>query len=495
MALLTTVLTWIYVLSAVSLSAFAAGSFVLLLLWLIHARRASLSLACDSADLPTVTVQLPVYNERMVIARLIEAAAALDYPPDRLCIQILDDSTDDTADVIAQTVARLRRVGAPCLVHVRRGSREDYKAGALAFGLAQTDADFIAVFDADFIPPPDFLQRVMPHFAQDAALGMVQTRWGHLNPFENLLTRAQVLSLDGHFGVEQTARSRGGLLLNFSGSGGVWRSDCIRDAGGWSGATLCEDLDLSYRAQLAGWRLRYLPGVVVPAELPPQLAAYKQQQARWAKGSTQNLLRLGGRLWGSRRLSFWQKLLGTLHLGQYLAQPLMLLLLLLTPPVAWLGGLEHLPLASLGIAGIGPPLLFLAAQISLYRDWPRRVLAFPVLVAVGTGLSLSNTLAVLSALRGAPNVFRRTPKFRGSVWQRSRYAQPVDSTLAGEVLLALYALGGGVMLIQAGSSLAVFLFVYAYAFGVVAAWGLLEGLLLWRDARVLPRVHSDEGAL
>ncbi len=477
MIILIDILTLVYIFSAVALAVYAMGGLVLLLIWLRHRRDNPELPEVAEAQLPSVTIQIPVYNERTVISRLIDTVSLLDYPRDRLHVQVLDDSSDDTSDLIARRVARQQRAGLS-ITHLRRADRAGFKAGALAYGLAQTPGDLIAIFDADFIPPPDFLRRVVPHFCEDSRLGMVQTRWAHVNASENLLTRGQALSLDGHFVVEQTARSRGGLLLNFSGSAGVWRSSCIRDAGGWSAETLCEDLDLSYRAQLRGWRFLYLPEVVVPAEIPPQLAAYKQQQARWAKGSTQNLLRLAGKLWRSRHVAVPQKVMGTLHLCQYVVHPLMLLLLLLSLPLLQAGALEQLPLAPLGLAGIGPPLLYLFSQRHLYEDWSRRLLAFPVLLAVGTGLALVNTLAILGALGGRPNVFRRTPKFRGESWQQSRYALRSGWTVVGEALLAVYAAAGGVYALQAAPPIAPFLFVYAYAFGVVALWSLAEGVLL-----------------
>ena len=291
---------------------------------------------------PTVVIQLPIYNERHVVERLLNAVAALDYPRDRLTVQVLDDSTDETTDIAARLTAKLRADGLN-IQHVQRQDRHGYKAGALAYGLSLTNSELVVVLDADFVPTSDFLRRTVPHLAADPGLGMVQTRWGHLNPFSNLLTLGQTLALDGHFVVEQTARSRAGWLMSFNGSGGVWRAQCIRDAGGWRDLTLTEDLDLSYRAQLAGWRFLYLPDVVVPGELPPQIAAYKQQQARWAKGSTQCLTYTFNPLWHSR-FSLSQRLMATLHLCQYIPHPLMILLLLLTPPLLIAHGLQKLPL-------------------------------------------------------------------------------------------------------------------------------------------------------
>ncbi|MBA3872666.1 MAG: glycosyltransferase, partial [Anaerolineae bacterium] len=228
---------------------------------------------------PTVVVQLPLYNERYVVRRLLDSVAALDYPRELLTVQVLDDSNDETIEITATKVAELSAKGLNIL-HVRRPERTGYKAGAMAYGMSLVESEFVMVLDADFVPAPDFLRKTIPHLVARPRLGMVQTRWGHLNPFNNWLTLGQTLALDSHFVVEQTARSRGGWLMTFNGSGGVWRAQCIREAGGWRDLTLTEDLDLSYRAQLAGWEFLYLPDVVVPGELPPQIAAYKQQQAR-----------------------------------------------------------------------------------------------------------------------------------------------------------------------------------------------------------------------
>ncbi|MFC1959106.1 glycosyltransferase [Chloroflexota bacterium] len=479
MEIWTDVLAWVYTLSALTLAVYATGIMLLFIIWWRHRHPPSPQHSKPTVEWPSVLVQLPVYNERAVVRRLLAAVAVLDYPRDRLLIQVLDDSNDDTGDLIAQEVDRYAASGLK-IAHICRTTRTGYKAGALANGLTHTKTELVAIFDADFVPAPDFLKQVVPYFSSDQKLGMVQTRWGHLNSRAGLLTQAQALSLDGHFIVEQTARSAGGLLLNFSGSGGIWRTACIHDAGGWSAETLAEDLDLSYRAQLRGWRFRYLPQVVVPAEIPPQLAAYRQQQSRWAKGSTQNLFKHGKALWRSDHWGIYPKFMGTLHLGQYLVHPLMLVLLLLTPLLLLTGIPAKLPLAPLGLIGIGPPLVYLFSQRHVYTDWKRRLLVFPILLGVGTGFALNNTLAIGAALRGSPNVFHRTPKFKGQSWQRSRYALPVGWPVLGEALLAVYAAWGGTVALQTTPSLAPFLFIYAYAFGLVALWSLVEGVMLYR---------------
>lgn len=476
------ILTTLHALTALLLAAYTAGTVLLLLSYWQHRR--SLPPPPPVMSWPSVVVQLPVYNERYVIKRLIDAVAQLDYPRDRLYIQLLDDSTDDTSAIAAAQVEALRAVGLQ-IDHIRRTNRAGYKAGALAHGLALTGCELVAVFDADFLPAPDFLRRTVPYFCADPRLGLVQTRWGHLNADANWLTRGQALALDGHFVVEQTARNRAGWLINFNGSAGLWRVDCIRAAGGWRDITLTEDLDLSYRAQLAGWRSLYLPDVVVPAELPPQLAAYKQQQARWAAGSTRVLLLLFGRLWRAR-LTLLQRLMAMHHLCQYLPHPLMLLLLLLTPPLLALHRLQALPLLGpLSALGLAPPLLYAASQRALYSDWLRRLAALPLLLALGIGAAWNNTCAMLSALLSPqPAEFRRTPKF-AAYWATSPYALAADWSTLAEALLALYALSGAVLALRIQPALVPWLALYAYAFGLMAALGLRDRWLLQRSRRAL----------
>lgn len=430
------------------------------------------------AHLPTVTVQLPVYNERHVVERLIDAAARLQYPWDRLQIQVLDDSTDETACLAEARAALWRGRGLDIQV-LRRPNREGFKAGALAWGLAQARGEFIAIFDADFVPRPDFLRHTIPHFLDNPRLGMVQTRWSHLNARYSLLTRVQALALDGHFVVEQTARSRSGLPMHFNGTAGVWRRACIEDSGGWQTDTVCEDLDLSYRAQARGWRCLYLPEVEGPAELPPQMLAFKQQQARWAQGSVQCLRKLAGPLVRSRALNPLQKLMGLIHLSGYLVHPLMVLLLLLSLPLLFVPSPARGPLSLLAPVCLGPALVYATSQWVLYPDWKRRLSVFPLLVLVGTGIAWNNTLAIWQGMARWGGSFARTPKFRlegcGGDWQNSQYRLRNDRAVAGEVLLALYALLTASVAWAAGSKGSVpFLLLYVAAFGWVAGLSLIE---------------------
>ncbi|MXX50397.1 MAG: glycosyltransferase [Chloroflexi bacterium] len=465
-------LTLLYVLCALALGLYTAGQA--LLLWRYwRTRSAALAVPAILPDdnLPNVTVQLPFYNEANVALRLIEAIAALDYPRDKLLIQALDDSTDRTVQLVARKLVALAEAGFR-VQHIRRAERDGFKAGALAHGLQHTADDYIAIFDADFIPPADFLRRTLPHLLEDPALGIVQSRWGHLNPEENSLTRAQKLSIDTHFVVEQAARNRSGWLVPFNGTGGIWRRRCIKAAGGWSADTLTEDLDLSYRAQMAGWRSLFLPDVEVPGEIPPQLAAYKQQQARWASGNTQCLRKLAGPLLASE-LSAAQKIMAVQHLCQYLPPLLMLLLLLLTPPLLLADVLSSLPLTPLGLLALAPPLMYAAGQMRLYPDWLRGLSAFPALLLLGTGMSLCSSLAVLSALLGRRGDFQRTPKFARD-WAGDAYALSLSPLLWLELALMCYALWAAALAWQVQPQLLPYLLVYALAFAAVAGWSLRE---------------------
>ncbi len=470
-----TILSLIYLLCALLLILHALGTAVLMLVYW-RTRHQTLTPPPVTAW-PRVAVQLPVYNERYVIERLLAAVAALDYPRQCLTVQVLDDSSDETSAIIRRILPTLRAQGLD-IQHLQRAQRTGYKAGALAEGLAQLDCDLVAVLDADFVPPPDFLRRTVPHLVADGRIGMVQTRWGHLNWPDNALTRGQALALDGHFIVEQTARNRAGWFINFSGSGGVWRRSCILEAGGWSALTLTEDLDLSYRAQLAGWRFLYLPDVVVPAEVPPQMAAWKQQQARWARGSTRTLMGLLLPLWRAP-LPPAQRIMATLHLCQYLPHPLMLLMLLLTPLLLPGGGFQALLPGPLGLAALVPALLYVLSQYALYPDWRRRLRAFPLLLLLGTGMTFNATLAVLAGLGSGAAEFRRTPKFAQS-WAVSRYALRIDRTLAGELLLAAYALAATLIALAHYPALVPWLALYCLAFALVAGLSLRDQWLLAR---------------
>jgi cellulose synthase/poly-beta-1,6-N-acetylglucosamine synthase-like glycosyltransferase len=444
--------------------------------------------APPGAAWPPVTVQLPVYNERHVVERLLDACTALDYPRDRLQIQVLDDSDDDTTQRAEQRAALWRARGMDVTV-VRRGERTGYKAGALAHALPLATGEIIVLFDADFAPPPDFLRRTVGAFLAPGSerTGFVQVRWGHLNPTYSLLTRCQALALDGHFGVEQPARFRAGYPFGFNGSAGAWRRACIEDAavGGWQSDTLCEDLDLAYRAQLAGWRGLYTFEMAVPAEIPPQVQAFKRQQFRWAKGTVQALRKLAGRVarsgWSrSRRLAAFG------HLGSYLIHPALLLLLLAYLPLALLDARPLPMVGALGLASLGPPLLYATAAARLYPGrWLAHWLALPLLMLFGLGLSLNNAVAVWEGFRHNGGAFLRTPKFRieqqHDSWRASAYRLPVEGRTLAEVSLALYAAAAATLAWRAGDGwAAAFMALYALSFGATVG---VEGLQARRQAQ------------
>lgn len=479
MPVLVVIAVALYVVAALFVVLFTASFGVLLVIYAITRRRAPLAPTVTDDELPSVTVQLPIYNEAGVVCRLIDACACLDYPPGKLHIQILDDSTDHTTGIIQQRVRRWERSGVRYISHIRRETREGYKAGALAHGLSMTDSECVAVFDADFLPQPDFLRRTMPYFVTDERLALVQTRWDHLNAAYNALTRAQALSVDAHFAVEQVARSRGHLPMSMNGTGGIWRVAAIQDAGGWSDVTLTEDLDLSYRALLRGWHFHYLADVAVPGELTPQLQAYKVQQARWATGSTQCLIRHARALLRSDRFDWPRRFMGLMHLCQYAVQPFILLLFLLTPVILWAEAVHTLPdLRLLSLVGIIPVLIITLGQQALHRDWLARMRYFPVQFVIASGLVLNNSLAVFQAFRASRQEFKRTPKFRitssGSRWTASIYALPVGLMTYGELLLMVYACAGAVIALDRFPALVPYMLSYAGAFGLVALWNLYQ---------------------
>ncbi len=394
-------------------------------------------------DWPHVTVQLPIYNERYVVERLIESVAALDYPPNRLQIQVLDDSTDITKDIVSQLVAVQQRKGIDIEL-IQRDNRLGYKGGALANGMQTASGDFIAIFDADFMPSAEFLKSTIPYFDRDANTGCVQTRWGHLNRENSILTGTQANGIDGHFIVEQEIKSEAGLFLNFNGTAGIWRRTCIEDAGGWHHDTLTEDLDLSYRAQLGGWNIRYLPHITTPAELPEHISAFKSQQFRWAKGSIQTAKKLLGDLWRSSQ-PLVVKIEGTIHLTHYAVHPLMMINLLLMLPLLLSKNylLSIYPVFTL--AAIGPLFMYMSAMGKRKIPLLRRLFDLLMLVLLGMGLSLNNTRAVGEGLLGIQSPFKRTPKYnlhdRQNAEKYLDYLLPKDGGLWLEALVGIYAAG------------------------------------------------------
>ncbi|MFN8527506.1 MAG: glycosyltransferase [Anaerolineae bacterium] len=470
----------IYLICAVALSLYALATLFLIVLYVKN--RQDPSQYPDLTDYPQVVIQLPIYNEPFVVSRLLDAAGAMDYPRDRFTVQVLDDSTDESTRIAAAKTAEWRARGVD-MVHIRRGNRAGFKAGALAHGLTLTNAEFAAVFDADFVPPPNFLKAMLPNLVHEPKIACVQARWGHLNPFENPLTAMQTLALDGHFVVEQVARARGGLLMNFNGSGGVWRIAAIHDAGGWRDDTLTEDLDLSYRAQLAGWRFAYRPDVMVPAELPANITAYKHQQARWARGGTQCLRRLFIPVWRSK-LPLRVRIMATVHLCQYIVHPMMVLLALLTPVLLATRALQHIPLGSLGILSLVPPVLFILSQWTLYPnwDWLRRSMALPVLLILGMGLSRSNTRAVMDGLFGGRGTFNRTPKTAGSQ-NVSADVPHMSFDWLWETAFSAYAMVATVIALRMLPSLAPYMGLYSLSYGIFAFFSARDAWFAFRESQ------------
>ena len=427
---------------------------------------------------PPVTVQLPIFNEKYTVERLLHAATQLDYPIESLQIQVLDDSTDDTYALVARLVDQYKSRGINIeLIH--RVDRTGYKAGALNHGLKTATGELIAIFDADFVPKPDWLKRTAPSF-QNPKLGCLQTRWGHTNQQYNSLTRAEAMGIDGHFIIEQTVRSKNGFFLNFNGTAGLWRRACIEDAGGWQWDTLTEDLDLSYRAQMRGWKFDYLPDVVVPAELPPQVEAYKKQQFRWAKGSFQVVRKILPSVLRAK-MPLTVRFMAILHLTGYFVHPLMLSLLLLTLPVGLFvpGAFKIFPISL--IAGFGPPLLYLTATATQHRSILKRLKSFPVLVIVGFGLSLSTTIAVVEGLFSKGGAFIRTPKLNLDNKGRQRqkidhaYVAPLSSMVWVEIALGIYALFTGIVLSHyIGWGIVPWMIIYMLGFFYIAGLNLIQ---------------------
>ena len=401
-------------------------------------------------EYPVVTVQLPVYNELYVVTRLIDASCGIIYPKEKLEIQVLDDSTDQTVEVIAACVQKYVKQGYD-IKHVRRGTREGYKAGALKEGLLSARGEFVAIFDADFVPRQDFLLKTIPHFFNDEKIGMVQTRWEHLNYDYSLLTRTQAMALDGHFVIEQSVRNKVGFFINFNGTAGVWRKSCIEDAGNWQADTLTEDLDLSYRAQLRGWKFKYLNNVTSPAELPSEINALKSQQFRWTKGAIETARKMLPLVWRSS-IPVKIKIQATFHLTNNLVFPFILLAGVLNVPLVFIkhAGMHDHYFAFMSVfvfAFIGSFLFYLFSQKDVYRDWRRRLFLFPLFMAGSMGFAVNNSRAVLEGLFRKKSEFVRTPKYsirnKKDSWTDKKYVPvKISSTVLIEIVLAVYCLFG-----------------------------------------------------
>jgi len=397
------------------LAIYGVHRYQLVYLYFKHRKNANPEPPGHFAELPRITVQLPIYNEQFVIDRLIEAVCAMEYPADKLEIQLLDDSTDETQQVASGIVDRYAALGHP-IVYMHRTNRHGFKAGALDAGLKVAKGDLIAIFDADFVPPPDWLMKVVHHFIEPE-IGMVQTRWTHLNRDYSLLTQVEAILLDGHFVLEHGARARSNDFFNFNGTAGMWRRQAITDAGGWQHDTLTEDTDLSYRSQIAGWKFKYLPNIECPAELPIEMTAFKTQQARWAKGLIQTSIKVLPIIFKSnvpRRI----KVEAVYHLTANLSYPLMVVMTALLIPamiVRFYQGwfqmlLIDVPLFTASTLSIG--VFYVVSQRELFpKTWLKTFLYLPILMALGIGLTVTNTKAVMEALFGIKSAFARTPKY------------------------------------------------------------------------------------
>jgi cellulose synthase/poly-beta-1,6-N-acetylglucosamine synthase-like glycosyltransferase len=475
------------------LSAFGAHRFVMVYLFLKYSKNKPKPLG-ELAEWPQVTVQLPVFNEQH------------DYPKDRLQIQLLDDSTDETVELSRGKVAELQALGfAAEFVH--RTDRTGYKAGALENGLTTATGEFVFILDADFIPPPGILQQMLPFFT-DPKIALVQTRWGHLNRGFSLLTRVQALFLDGHLMVEQTARSRAGRFFNFNGTGGVWRKAAIADAGGWEHDTLTEDLDLSYRAQMKGWKFIFLNDVVTPAELPVDMNGFKSQQHRWTKGSIQAWKKLIGPLWRAK-IPLIMKLEGTVHLGANFAYLLLIALCLLVWPGmgagfnlgGWRMWVLDLPVFIASSVSVG--CFYTVSQWGLWkvnpvehRGWWKQLIYLPALLALGVGMAINNGKAVIEALLNQQSGFVRTPKYgiekKGEAWQGKKYSIGKSLWVMLELVFALYFTAAAVKATGMHSwSSAPFLAMFASGFWYAAGGTLLQS---WGRSKALAVAGATRAA-
>ncbi|NNG27591.1 MAG: glycosyltransferase [Ignavibacteriaceae bacterium] len=400
---------------------------------------------CDA----TVTIQLPLYNELYVVERLIDTICKIDYPKDKLEIQVLDDSTDETVNIAARVVEEKRKEGID-ISHIHRKNREGFKAGALKEGLKIAKGEYIAIFDADFIPKNDFLKKTLSFFTNEN-VGMVQTRWEHLNGDYSMLTKAQALALDGHFVIEQSVRNKAGFFINFNGTGGVWRKNCIEDAGNWHADTLTEDLDLSYRAQLNGWKFVFLKDFTSPAELPSEINALKTQQFRWTKGAIETAKKILPQLWKSK-VPLRIKLQGTFHLTNNFVFPFILLVAILNVPLVFVknSGAHELYFAVMSVfvlAFISSFMFYLYSQKDIHPDWRKRIVLFPLFMAGSMGFAINNSRAVFEGLMNRKSEFVRTPKFKlvgeSGSWMDKKYLNnKLGLAVIVETIMAVYCLIG-----------------------------------------------------
>lgn len=496
----------IYILASLVLFSYGMNCYVMIWLYLKSFKRgeqrnskvtAKYQGWLENREVPKVTTQIPIYNEMNVTERAVRAAVAIEYPKDKYEIQIIDDSTDETSQLVDQLVDKYRTQGHDIKV-IRRSNRIGYKAGALEHASKSAKGEYFAIFDSDFIPEPDFLKRIIPFFLDRPELGLVQAKWGHLNDKDSVFTYTQSLGIDGHFLIEQSARSFNGIYMNFNGTAGVWKKEAIEDAGGWEHDTLTEDLDLSYRAQLAGWKAAFVSDVIVPAELPQDVAAFKSQQFRWAKGSIQTAIKLFPRILKSD-VSTFQKIEAFFHLTHYAIHPFMLLLALLGYPLILLGSTSVDPYLFsvigmlMGMTTFAPSLLYWISQGRTGVIWWKRLIGIPLVMSMGVGIALTNTRAVFEALLGKQSAFIRTPK-RGDKQLKSYSVKaPVIAFL--EILLSIYCWSAFAHFLGKEQwQVAPFLVIYGTAFGYIGLMGMIQNVSGFKFTKLPKEASSDATA-
>jgi len=439
----TTLVFDLFIMAAIIITAYTCNFYYLAFL----SRKRKDVLTTVDLGTPSVTIQLPIYNEKYVAKRLIDAVCNLDYPKEDLKIMVLDDSDDETVELLETVVTDYKKQGFQ-IEHIRRGTRKGYKAGALKYAMQITDSEFVAIFDADFIPPTWFLKRAIPYFSKPN-IGLLQCRWGHVNENYSAITQVQALSLDFHFLIEQKAKSNSHLFMNFNGTAGIWKRDCIEDAGGWHTATLVEDLDLSYRAQMKGWKCVFLPDIVVDAELPAQMNAAKRQQFRWAKGSIQCAIKLLFDIAVKRKVAVEAKIQAFIQLTRHIVYPLMLIQFLALPVL--LAGqvnlyvISFLPLITFATyLAMGPGAYIIIIQSMYHKSWKSKAKLLPYLLVYNAGLSVNNTVAVFDAVLGKKNEFLRTPKYgiitKDDDWRDKAYNLPFSQTTLLEIFFGVYGI-------------------------------------------------------
>jgi len=479
------IVLFVYIISLSIILVFGSHGFIMM--YYHHKYRKNIPKPKDNHDEEMVTIQLPMYNEMYVAERLIDAICEMDYPKAKLEIQVLDDSTDETVDVVAKVVKQKKKLGFD-IHHVRRTNRSGFKAGALKEGLKSAKGKYVAIFDADFIPKKDFLRNTLKYFTHNK-IGLVQTRWEHLNEDYSILTKVQALALDGHFVIEQTVRNRSGFFIQFNGTGGVWLKECIEDAGNWHADTLTEDLDLSYRAQLKGWKFVYLRDFTTPAELPAEMNALKAQQFRWTKGAIETGKKLLPLVWKGK-IPLRVKLQATFNLTNNLVFPFSLLAGILNVPLIFIKNAGPYWnffnfMAIFVVAFISTFLFYLFSQKDVHADWRKKIALFPLFMAGSMGFTLNNTRAVIEGLMNRKSEFVRTPKFKvekknDALSLKNKYLAKtkIQTSTYIELLLAVYCLIGVVASIYFMEIAALpFQLMFFLGFSTVSLMSLRHGYL------------------